>query len=235
LERILLVGSEDPEVLDVITTLSKAGYLPLLASELQRAQEVCANDRPGLVLLSLDSSESIEEQETQSFVRQCQESYQASVLALLREVNPATPLPMQLFQDFLLLPVRPQELLLRVRFAFAKTRVTATGKSVLRFGDLSIDTERYEVLVRGRRVDLTYKEYELLKFLATHPDRVFTREELLSKVWGYDYFGGTRTVDVHIRRLRSKIEDAPHTYIDTVRNVGYRFRPAKELAHPLSR
>ena len=71
---------------------------------------------------------------------------------------------------------------------------------------------------------LTYKEYELLRFLATNPDTVFTREALLNKVWGYDFYGGARTVDVHIRRLRSKIEDAHHSFIETVRNVGYRFR-----------
>lgn len=74
-------------------------------------------------------------------------------------------------------------------------------------------------------MDLTYKEYELLRFLASRPGRVFTREALLSQVWGYDYFGGSRTVDVHIRRLRAKIEDASHSFIDTVRGVGYRFRP----------
>ncbi|MBI4340972.1 MAG: winged helix-turn-helix transcriptional regulator [Candidatus Omnitrophica bacterium] len=90
-------------------------------------------------------------------------------------------------------------------------------------GALVIDFERYEVHVKGEPVDLTYKEFELLKFLATHPGKVFTREALLDKVWGYDYYGGTRTVDVHIRRLRSKIESRGATYIDTVRNVGYKF------------
>ena len=77
-------------------------------------------------------------------------------------------------------------------------------------------------------VDLTYKEFELLKFLATHPGKVFTREVLLDKVWGYDYYGGTRTVDVHIRRLRAKIETGPTPYIETVRNVGYKFLPPAE-------
>ena len=73
-------------------------------------------------------------------------------------------------------------------------------------------------------IELTFKEYELLKFLASHQGRVYTREALLNKVWGYDYYGGDRTVDVHIRRLRSKIEDAKHTFIETVRNIGYRFK-----------
>ena len=84
--------------------------------------------------------------------------------------------------------------------------------------------DRYEVSSRGKRVLLTFKEYQLLVLLVTNPGKVYTREELLMDVWAYDYFGGTRTVDVHIRRLRSKIEDADHSFIETVRNVGYRFR-----------
>ncbi|MEO6197835.1 MAG: winged helix-turn-helix domain-containing protein, partial [Dehalococcoidia bacterium] len=82
----------------------------------------------------------------------------------------------------------------------------------------------YTVQVAGRSVDLTYKEYELLRYLATNRERVFSRETLLSNVWGYDFYGGARTVDVHVRRLRSKIEDRHRTFIETVRNVGYRFK-----------
>ena len=91
-------------------------------------------------------------------------------------------------------------------------------------GELAIDLDRYEVTVSGRRVDLTYKEYELLKVLASNPGRVYSREALLKEVWDYDYFGGTRTVDVHVRRVRAKTNDARHQFIETVRNVGYRFR-----------
>ena len=87
-----------------------------------------------------------------------------------------------------------------------------------------IDIARCEVSVGGRLVMLTFKEYQLLKFLASNRGTVFTRDALLNKVWGYDFFGGDRTVDVHIRRLRSKIEDANHAFIETVRNIGYRFR-----------
>ena len=89
--------------------------------------------------------------------------------------------------------------------------------------DLVLDLGNYKVFVAGQLVTLTYKEYELLRFLAQNKDKVFTREALLNRVWGYDYYGGARTVDVHIRRLRSKLEDNEHTFIETVRNVGYRF------------
>lgn len=89
--------------------------------------------------------------------------------------------------------------------------------------ELEIDVDRYEVRVGGKRIELTFKEFELLNFLASRPGKVFTREVLLEQVWGYDYFGGSRTVDVHIRRIRSKIEREGHTYIRTVRGVGYIF------------
>jgi len=96
----------------------------------------------------------------------------------------------------------------------------------VKYGDLVMDLANYTVHISGRPVELTYKEYELLRFLATNRGRVFTRETLLSKVWGYDFYGGARTVDVHVRRLRAKIEDRHTPFIETVRNVGYRFRTA---------
>ena len=98
------------------------------------------------------------------------------------------------------------------------------SRDVIKRGDLSIDTANCEVFLSGRLLELTFKEYELLRFLILNPGRVHTREVLLNRVWGHDYYGGDRTVDVHVRRLRSKIEDTSHTFIDTVRNVGYRFR-----------
>ena len=102
----------------------------------------------------------------------------------------------------------------------------ADGPEVLRCGGLEIDIERYKVTVQGDVVDLTYKEYELLRFLASNPGKPFTREALLNQVWGYDYYGGSRTVDVHVRRIRAKIERY-ESFVETVRNVGYRFTDAK--------
>ena len=90
-------------------------------------------------------------------------------------------------------------------------------------GKLSIDVSKYEVRIGEKKIDLTFTEFELLKFLCGNPGTVFTREVLLNKVWGYEYYGGTRTVDVHIRRLRSKIEGKSSTFIETVRNIGYKF------------
>jgi two-component system alkaline phosphatase synthesis response regulator PhoP len=127
--------------------------------------------------------------------------------------------------DFALLPLRPNELTARLRRLLDRHGLI-DSPDVLRQGALSIDLAGYRVFVEGVLVELTFKEYELLRFLATNPDRVYTREALLDKVWGYDYFGGARTVDVHIRRLRSKIERGGHTFVETVRNVGYRFCPS---------
>jgi len=126
------------------------------------------------------------------------------------------------FDDFVIHPALAEEMATRVRRAiWLKSGVESDN--TLRAGDLHIDLANYKAYVAGRPIDLTYKEFELLRFLATNQDKVFTREALLNRVWGYDFYGGARTVDVHIRRLRSKIEDRAHTFIETVRNVGYRF------------
>ena len=125
--------------------------------------------------------------------------------------------------DFVSSPPDADELLTRVKRILWRTR-REQGDDIIRVGDLIINPSTYEVVLRGRHVNLRYKEYELLRLLATNPGRVYTRDALLSTIWGYDYFGGTRTVDVHIRRLRSKIEDPDHPYIETIWNVGYRFR-----------
>ena len=128
--------------------------------------------------------------------------------------------------DFMTTPYEPAELLTRLRLLLWKHR-RISGKNKVRHGKLVIDLEKYEVALNGTTLTLTFKEYELLKFLATNPGKVFTRDAILNKVWGYDYYGGTRTVEVHIRRLRSKLEEASHPFLETVRGVGYKFNEHK--------
>jgi DNA-binding response OmpR family regulator len=111
---------------------------------------------------------------------------------------------------------------LRVRMAMLRRRAGTGGGSIVRLGPLAIDTDTYRVTASGRALDLTFKEFELLRFLAQRPGRVYTRPALLREVWGYDFYGGTRTVDVHIRRLRSKLGPEYEQLIETVRGVGYR-------------
>lgn len=126
------------------------------------------------------------------------------------------------FDDFVLTPVDQTEL--RVRLSrLGVTEIETTDDPVLRHGDLELNTATYQAYLGGRPVDLTYMEYELLRFFVEHPNRVWSREQILSKVWGYDYFGGSRTVDVHVRRLRAKLGEERASWITTVRSVGYRF------------
>src|ERR687893_391167 len=124
--------------------------------------------------------------------------------------------------ELIVLPLRPGEL--RARIARARRRLKGVADDdAVRVGTLEINLATYQVAVDGRPIDFTYMEYELLKFLATHPGRVFSREALLSRVWGFDYYGGARTVDVHVRRVRAKLGSEHAARIKTVRSVGYRF------------
>jgi DNA-binding response OmpR family regulator len=129
----------------------------------------------------------------------------------------------------------PAELEARLRLAVGRLEARRDADDpeshVIRSGEVSVDDASYTAKLGGRPLDLTFKEFELLKYLVQHPGRVFTRDQLLQEVWGYDYFGGTRTVDVHVRRLRAKLGPENETLIGTVRNVGYRFvLPPKEHA-----
>jgi len=131
--------------------------------------------------------------------------------------------------DVILNTAGPGEIEARLRLAIGRRTVAALSVSgEIRSGELVIDEASYTVRLHGRVLDLTFKEFELLKFLAQHPGRVFTRSLLLQEVWGYDYFGGTRTVDVHVRRLRAKLGAEYELLIGTVRNVGYRFVPSQD-------
>ena len=125
-------------------------------------------------------------------------------------------------QEVLYRPLRLSESVARIQHLFKRLH-KVDQKNLLVRGKISIDVSKYEVRVGEKKIDLTYTEFELLKFLCANPGTVFTREVLLNKVWGYEYYGGTRTVDVHIRRLRSKIEGKSQIFIETVRNIGYKF------------
>lgn len=125
--------------------------------------------------------------------------------------------------DFVLDTVGPAELDARIRLLTSTTDSTGSAASTeIRIGELQIDSKGFTAKLRNTSLDLTFKEFELLRFLTQHPGRVFTRSQLLQEVWGYDYFGGTRTVDVHVRRLRAKLGPEYESLIGTVRNVGYR-------------
>ena len=155
-----------------------------------------------------------------AFARRVQEAGTAPVLVVARRVDVADLIGAP-FDDFVLTPLDPSELALRIsRLAGGES---AAPDEVLEFKDLALNTATYQASVGDTPVDLTFMEYELLRFFVSNPGRVWSREQLLSRVWGYDYFGGARTVDVHVRRLRAKLGEERASWIVTVRSVGYRF------------
>lgn len=215
MSKALLIGPEN-----LLGCLREEGLIVTVLNDPQNLDSLGQEELPDVVLLDTASVSSSEQRE---YIEECHR-LRLPVIGLV----PEDKLDQYDFtlgvDDFLVLPAKAGELVARVQQTTWRFRGGATSKNTLTVGDLVVDLDRYEVSVAGHKALLTYKEYELLRLLATNPGRVYTREALLSKVWGYDYFGGTRTVDVHIRRLRSKIEDADHSFIETIWNVGYRFR-----------
>jgi two-component system alkaline phosphatase synthesis response regulator PhoP len=171
-------------------------------------------------ILLLEIGERLPGPETWEIVRKVKREKRLPVIALVPRENLDRIYPNPDIDDFLVTPYDSRELVLRINRLLGNRHLE--NREPIKGLGLMIDADTCEVMVEGSKVELTYKEYELLKLLASHKGRVFTREALLDKIWGYDYYGGDRTVDVHIRRLRSKIEHN-RTYIETVRNIGYRF------------
>ena len=218
-KRILVLASLDERA--NFRPLEDDGFILSFSQDPGVIEAIPLEDTPDLLLVDLGI---LPVEDQGAFVQRCK-SLEVPVLAIVPEEDRPTVDPTLGVEDFIFRPIRDHELRTRVRRALWRTGSWDSGQ-VIRSGDLVIDQERYEISVAGRRIILTFKEYQLLSLLAANPGRVYSRETLLSRVWGYNYFGGTRTVDVHIRRLRSKVEDANHLFIETVRNVGYRFRVA---------
>jgi len=212
----LLVARAGDETVKLARDLSKLGIDCAVFSEPGAALASADTKTPAALLVELAFSPDVE--------RLCQHlknSKKVPVVILtdpgrLAVLSPAA-------DDFILRPYRAEEIAVRLE-RLRRLRLPAAGSDRITAGNLVIDTTRYEVYRDGLLIELTFKEYELLKLLASNPGRVFTRNALLNQIWGEDYFGGDRTVDVHIRRLRGKIEGNGRTYIDTVRNIGYRFK-----------
>ncbi len=219
---VLLVTSDSEGARQLAQELSRIGYTLALATNAQGALESMAAEPPEALLLDL-ALYPLLSWEVRQLLKKSQEGASLPVVALVPEPEVASHDFFPGIDDFVVSPARPFEVVARLKQALRR-RKGLDSEGLLHCGDLTIDPDRFEVTVAGTLVDLTYKEYELLRFLATNRGKVFTREALLNRVWGYDYYGGARTVDVHIRRLRSKLEDGDRSFIETVRNVGYRFK-----------
>jgi DNA-binding response OmpR family regulator len=217
--NILVIAQEDRLAVELSSGLAEHGFICAVMTGGSGVIEQVSEPAPDLVLVAADSYVRVRE-----FTQGVKQARPLPVVALVhRETLDNVNGHLDAVDDFVIAPCDVRELVLRLRRLLRQTGIT-DDSALIQCGDLVIDIAKYEVSVAGRRIMLTFKEYELLKFLASNRGRVFTREALLDKVWGYDYYGGDRTVDVHIRRLRSKIEDSTHFFIETVRNIGYRFR-----------
>ena len=218
MQRILLVTDNPEHLAAAQAALREDGHSVRVEPTLERGLVAARELQPAL--LCLDLSVGLTAGGLAALLRDPQVRSGMPVLAISERAQFYLVGPGVAVGDVIAPPIDPAELQLRV--ARLLSSAGAASEPLLRRGDLVIDQERYAVRLGDDAVDLTYKEYELLRFLAQNPGKAFTREMLLNQVWGYEYYGGARTVDVHIRRIRAKIE-RHEPYIETVRNVGYRF------------
>ena len=219
--NILVIAEETELIKELIAGLARSGLSCSVVIDTQQALKQAESRPPDLILADINNAIDIRQVMDISSGIGMTKNPPLMVLisgTMLNDVASNTGLA-----DFIIKPCNINELFIRVQ-RLVKRIKNIDSKNVIRCGDLVIDKTSCEVVLGGRLVELTFKEYELLRFLAASKGQVFSREILLNKVWKYDYLGGERTVDVHIRRLRSKIEDIDHTFIETVRNIGYRFR-----------
>ena len=230
MERTILVIEDEQNINDILTfSLSKEGYQTISALDGITGLEMALTENPDLILLDvmlpgLDGWE---------VCKKVRESSKVPIIMLTaREDEVDKVLGLELgADDYITKPYSMRELAARVKANIRRSSVQVVqeavpeNQSTIISGDLSINVERYEVSKNGKIIDITLREFELLKFLATQPDKIYSREKLLENVWGYEYYGDVRTVDVTVRRLREKIEDDPSMpkYIITKRGVGYYF------------
>ena len=221
LMRALLVAVQDEQMRELASGLVESGFSCTIAPSLSQAMEQLTGPAPDLVLAAPDSSST--DSEMEHLVRQIRQEMGLPLIVLVSKQTVSSLNSGVDIDDFVVEPWDAAEVAMRAKRALWRTN-GADGGELIRCGDLVIDMGKCEVSLSGRLVALTFKEYELLRFLASKKGRVFTREALVNKVWGYDYYGGDRTVDVHVRRIRSKIEDKDHSFIEKVRNIGYRLK-----------
>lgn len=230
MERTILVIEDEQNINDILTfTLGKEGYKTLSALDGVTGLEMALNENPDLILLDvmLPGMDGFE------VCKKVRESSNVPIIMLTaREDEVDKILGLELgADDYMTKPYSARELTARVKANLRRSAVQivpeqkSENQDTIHSGELSINVERYEVSKNGSIIDITLREFELLKFLAMQPDKIFSREKLLENVWGYEYYGDVRTVDVTVRRLREKIEDDPSMpkYIITKRGVGYYF------------
>jgi len=218
---VLIIGNGVEQIRDLSSGLIKQGFACSITANNEDAIKQVLEQTPDLVLIA--GSSPPDDLSMGNVIDTIKRKKPIPFIGLLfRETLDKLDSVINI-DDFVIDPWDATEVVARAKRVLRRTKLIDNNE-LIRCDDLMVDLATCEVSLSGKLIELTFKEYELLIFLASNRGRVYTREALLDKVWGYDYFGGDRTVDVHIRRLRSKIEDANHTFIETVRNIGYRFK-----------
>jgi two-component system alkaline phosphatase synthesis response regulator PhoP len=217
--RVLIVADGSEQVREISLGLAEKGFLCSIASPEDGRLKDVGTLSADLVVIAVDGAAA--GSEMRNLPQRLKEKTRLPVVTLLSNESLDVLDTAKDVDDFVMEPWNANEVVARVRRILHR-KPDADNKDLICCGDVTIDLAKCEVAFRGRLVDLTFKEYELLRFLVNNKGRVFSREALLNSVWGYDYYGGDRTVDVHIRRLRSKLDESD--CIETVRNIGYRFR-----------
>lgn len=218
--RVSIMAGENERAEQLTAGLTQKGFDCLIVANTDTAIGQIAGQPPEIMLLDADGA-AVGSDVWELTQRIRQEMGIPLVVLVPREKLEGFDLADGI-DDFVLKPWDATEIAVRLR-RILRQKGNLESEDTIRCGDLVIDSARCEVSLCGKPIVLTFKEYQLLKFLANNKGKVFTREILLNKVWGWDYYGGDRTVDVHIRRVRSKIEDMNHYFIETIRNIGYRF------------
>jgi len=216
--NLLIIARESKELTKLSSGLAENGFDCSQASYTEKVTELLSRHSPDLLLVEVDAPDS----KTWEFIRKFKRDSSLPVIALVAGEIAKDANGYLEVDDFITRPYDARELTARIQRLLNKSK--RAGGELIKSENLVIDLTNCDVTVGGKAVELTFKEYELLKLLAANKGRVYTREDLLNKIWGYEYFGGDRTVDVHVRRLRSKIEGPTDTFIETVRNIGYRFK-----------
>jgi len=221
--NLLFVTTAVDAFREIQQKFSRNGSTFSVTRGIENIYDEIVGERISLIVLDISSQEELDmESDLWTELREIKKSYKLSIITLIpRELISRLNSRYEI-ADFVIKPVSNIELETRIKRAL-KQLSTNGDADIIKCGELVINQTTCEVSVAGIPAELTFKEYELLKFMASNKGRVYTREALLNEVWGYDYFGGDRTVDVHIRRLRSKIEATGFNFIDTVRNIGYKF------------
>lgn len=219
--RVFIIADESKQVIELRSELTGRGFDCLAVPYDAKAIEQLVTQPSDIVLLNMD--ETLFDSDAQA--EKIKQKKHAPVIALISKEKLNNLDSGIDIDDFVVKPWRTTEIIARIK-RILRQKESIESEDIIKCGDLVIDSAKCEVLLSGKPIILTFKEYQLLKFLASNKGKVFTREALLNKVWGWDYYGGDRTVDVHIRRLRSKIEDINHSFIETIRNIGYRFTEA---------